>query len=363
MRVKSLSLKNYRNFNELELTPNENMNVIFGDNAEGKTNLIEAIWLFCGAKSFRGAKDSELISFGCDFAVNSCSFVFGDVEKEAKIKIEAKRTAELSGKALSSASKLAGQFYAIVFSPLDLNLINEGPAVRRRFLDTAIGQLYPTYNERLRQYVKAVAQRNSVLRDIRLHPDLEPLLYDFEMALAPLIYEITRYRRRYIKILSEIAPLIYGGISGEKEVLSLKYISAIDENADTESIINLLKVKRNEDIITGNTSVGPHRDDLELYLNEKRLKSFGSQGQRRSVALTLKLSEAKVIKKVSGEYPIALLDDVMSELDKGRQDFILNHIRDWQVFITCCDPSNIKGLKGGAVFEIEKGKIKAAYKR
>lgn len=355
MIIKNLSCKNFRNFKEIEFTPTESMNVIFGDNAQGKTNLLEAIWLFCGAKSFRGAKDAELKKFGEEKAINSCDFVFGDVEKNAKIIIEDKRRAELSGKMLSSASKLAGNFYAIVFSPSDLNLVNDGPSVRRKFLDTAIGQIYPNYNEKLRKYVKAVSQRNTILRDMKIHSDLEFILDDFEFSLAPLIKEIVQYRYKYIEILREILPELYGGISGEKEKLDIKYISKINQNQTNEEILYILKQARKEDIFTGNTSVGPHRDDLELLLDKNLLKSYGSQGQRRSVALTLKLSEARVLKKITGEYPIALLDDVMSELDKSRQDFILNHIKDWQVFITCCDPANITGLKDGTVYEMKGG--------
>ncbi len=355
MILKNLNCKNFRNFEEIIFEPSSSMNVIFGDNAQGKTNLLEAIWLFCGAKSFRGSKDNELKKFGAEKAVNSCDFVFGEVEKNAKIIIEDKRKAELSGKILSSASKLAGNFYVIVFSPTDLNLVNDGPSVRRRFLDTAIGQIYPTYNEKIRKYVKAVAQRNVILRDMKIHRDLEFILDDFEKSLAPLIKEIIKYRYKYIEILREILPELYGGISGEKEKLDIKYISKINENISNDEIIYLLKQSRKEDFYTGNTSIGPHRDDLELLLDGNRLKSYGSQGQKRSVALTLKLSEARVLKKITGEYPIALLDDVMSELDKGRQEFILNHIKDWQVFITCCDPANIKGLKDGTVYEMKGG--------
>lgn len=355
MIIKNLYSKGFRNFKELEFLPSENMNVIYGDNAQGKTNLLEAIWLFCGAKSFRGAKDSELLGFNSNKAVNSCDFIFGETEKNAKIIIEQNRKAELNGKMLSSASKLAGNFYAIVFSPTDLNLVNDGPMVRRRFLDTAIGQIYPLYNEKLRNFVKAVTQRNTVLRDLKFHSDIEFLLDDFEKSLAVLIKEVVKYRYRYVAILKEILPEIYGGLSGEKEILNIEYSSAISKNAETEEIAEILKKARKEDILTGNTSVGPHRDDLNLILNGSAVKSYGSQGQRRSVCLALKLSEAKVLKRITGEYPIALLDDVMSELDRSRQDFILNHIKDWQVFITCCDPSNIKGLKNGTVFQMKGG--------
>lgn len=357
MIVKNLSCNGFRNFDEIEISPSPSMNVIFGDNAQGKTNLLEAIWLFCGAKSFRGAKDNELLGFGREKAINTCEFIFGDVEKKAKIIIEDKRRAELNGKSLSSASLLAGNFYSIVFSPIDLNLVNDGPAVRRKFLDTAIGQLFPLYNEKIRNYVKAVNQRNCVLRDMKQHPDLEFLLDDFEKSLAILMKDIIKYRLRYVEILGETLPELYGGISGERESLTVDYSSKIPNSAEIDDILKILKNSRREDIYTGNTSIGPHRDDLELYLNGKRVKSFGSQGQKRSVCLTLKLSEARVLKKITGDYPIALLDDVMSELDKSRQDFILNHIKDWQVFITCCDPSNIKGLKDGTIYQMEGGKI------
>ncbi len=355
MIVKNLYSSGFRNFNEIEFLPSENMNVIYGDNAQGKTNLLEAIWLFCGAKSFRGAKDSELLGFNLKKAVNSCDFIFGETEKNAKIIIEEKRKAELNGKMLSSASKLAGNFYAIVFSPIDLNLVNDGPKVRRRFLDTAIGQIYPLYNEKIKNYIKAVTQRNTILRDLKFHGDIEFLLDDFEKSLAILIKDVVKYRYRYVEILKEILPEIYGGLSSEREFLNIEYSSEILKDTEIDEISEILKKSRKEDILTGNTSVGPHRDDLSLILNGSEVKSFGSQGQRRSVCLALKLSEAKVLKRITGEYPIALLDDVMSELDKSRQDFILNHIKDWQVFITCCDPSNIKGLQNGKIFEMKGG--------
>lgn len=355
MIVKKLTSEGFRNFNNLEFIPNDNMNVIYGDNAQGKTNLLEAIWLFCGAKSFRGAKDTEMLGFGKQRAVNTLDFIFGETKKTAKIIIEEKRKAEFNGKKLNSAAALAGEFYSIVFSPSDLNLVNDGPAVRRRFLDTAIGQLYPLYNEKLRNYYKAVAQRNSILRDIKFNSDAEYFLDDFETSLATLAKEIIKYRLRYVEILGETTPELYSGISGEKETLNIAYGSTIPTSAEVDDIKKLLKLARKEDIFKGVTSVGPHRDDLKLELNGNILKSYGSQGQKRSVCLTLKLSEAKVIKKITGEYPVALLDDVMSELDKSRQDFILNHIKDWQVFITCCDPSNIKGLKDGTVFQMEGG--------
>lgn len=356
MIIKKLTCKNFRNFCNISFFPSDSVNVIFGNNAEGKTNLLEAIWLFCGAKSFRGTKDAELLKFNEQKAENEIEYYFGDILKKSKIIIEQKRTAEISGKTVSPGT-LAGSFYCVVFSPLDLNIINDGPAVRRKFLDTAIGQIYPLYNLKLRKYHQAVKQRNTLLRDINFHPDIEPLLDDFEKSLASSVFEIQKYRRRYIEILKKAAISIYDGISKEKEKLNISYFSEVKEGLNISEIQNLLFLKRKEDIITGNTSIGPHRDDILIFLNDKMIKSYGSQGQKRSAAISLKLAEANVLKDITGEYPVVLLDDVMSELDKERQSFILNNIKNWQVFITCCDPSNINGLEKGKVFKMKNGNI------
>lgn len=357
MIVQKIECNSFRNFKKLEFFPQPGINVIYGENAQGKTNLLEAIWLFCGAKSFRGAKDKELIGFEENAAQNTCNFVFGQVEKTAKIILNEKRTAEYGGKKLSSAAELAGKFYCIVFSPNDLNLVNGAPAMRRRFLDTAIGQIFPNYNRALRSYVKAVEQRNRVLRDLKYHPEAEDFLTDFEKALANCAAEVLKYRAKYMALLEQAVPEFYAGISNHKEQLKIQYLSALPMQSEPQQIMQTLKKARQTDLFTGNTSVGPHRDDLLFLLNGKDARRYGSQGQRRSIALSLKLSEVQVIQKLTGEYPIALLDDVMSELDEKRQDFILNHIRDWQVFLTCCDPGNIKGLKNGAVFCMKDGKL------
>lgn len=357
MIIEKITCENFRNFEKINFKPDQGINIIYGENAQGKTNLIEAIWLFCGAKSFRGAKDAELLKFEKTAAVNQCDFTFGGVKKSSKIIITNKRKAELNGKALASATELAGKFYCIVFSPMDLNLISGAPAMRRRFLDTSIGQLYPVYNQKLRAYIKAVEQRNGLLRDIKFHPELTDLLDDFEFSMADYLIEVEKHRYKYIKMLQTVAPELYKGISGGREQLELGLVSAFPENADKKQVLQILKNARKEDLFTGNTSVGPHRDDIDFILNGQSAKKFASQGQKRSIALSMKLSEVRVIEKLTGEYPVCLLDDVMSELDKTRQDFVLNHVRNWQVFLTCCDPSNISGLKGGAVFEMKNGKI------
>ena len=353
MRIKSLKIENFRNIKDIQIFPNAEMNVIYGENAQGKTNIIEAIWLFTGAKSFRGAKDEELKRFSCEKARLKIEFEAEKIEKSAQIEINDKRIACLNEKPLKSVSHLAGKFNAIIFSPTDLRLLSDGPKVRRKFLDMAICQLYPTYIEILRGYTKAVTQRNKILKDFKNNSSVLPLLDVFEKEIALSGEKIIKYRLRYIEILKEFIPEIYKGISTGQENLEIEYISS----NKGENLLTELKNSRKEDMFTYKTSVGPHRDDLEFKINGISAKNFGSQGQKRSVALSLKLAEAEILKKTTGEYPICLLDDIMSELDPKRQNFILNHIKEMQTFLSCCDPETLKNLKEGKRFQIKSGEV------
>ena len=353
MRIKSLKIENFRNIKDIQIFPSDEMNVIYGENAQGKTNIIEAIWLFTGAKSFRGAKDEELKRFSCEKARLKIEFEAEKIEKSAQIEINEKRIACLNEKPLKSVSHLAGKFNAIIFSPTDLKLLSDGPKVRRKFLDMAICQLYPTYIEILRGYTKAVTQRNKILKDFKNNSSVLPLLDVFENEIALSGEKIIKYRLRYIEILKEFIPEIYKGISNGQENLEIEYISS----NKSENLLTDLKNSRKEDMFTYKTSVGPHRDDLEFKINGISAKNFGSQGQKRSVALSLKLAEAEILKKTTGEYPICLLDDIMSELDPKRQNFILNHIKEMQTFLSCCDPETLKNLKEGKRFQIKSGEV------
>ena len=353
MRIKSLKIENFRNIKDIQIFPSDEMNVIYGENAQGKTNIIEGIWLFTGAKSFRGAKDEELKRFSCEKARLKIEFEAEKIEKSAQIEINEKRIACLNEKPLKSVSHLAGKFNAIIFSPTDLRLLSDGPKVRRKFLDMAICQLYPTYIEILRGYTKAVTQRNKILKDFKNNSSVLPLLDVFENEIALSGEKIIKYRLRYIEILKEFIPEIYKGISNGRENLEIEYISS----NRGENLLTELKNSRKEDIFTYKTSVGPHRDDLEFKINGISAKNFGSQGQKRSVALSLKLAEAEILKKTTGEYPICLLDDIMSELDPKRQNFILNHIKEMQTFLSCCDPETLKNLKEGKRFQIKSGEV------
>ncbi len=373
MRVIRLEYEGYRNLVTDSIEAAEGVNLIYGDNAQGKTNLVEGIWLFTGAKSFRGSKDGELTGFDREFSRLRLTFYGAGREQEAELKVQGRRQAVLNGVELKSPTQLAGSFCAVIFSPAHLSLIQDGPAARRRFLDIAIGQLWPKYIEILKRYTRAVTQRNAALKDARYNRQMESLIDIFDQSIAQFGGRLTEYRRRYAAALGRYAPGIYAGLSGGKEKLSLAYQpahGATAEEGTAESVsarseryaaglLEALTAAREEDMRTGSTSVGPHRDDLEIAIDDLPVRSFGSQGQKRSAVLALKLAEAEVLRDAAGEKPVILLDDVMSELDGARQDYILNHIDGWQVFITCCDPAPIQKLAGGRSFHMQAGKIQA----
>ncbi|MEE1239026.1 MAG: DNA replication/repair protein RecF [Acutalibacteraceae bacterium] len=353
MKILSFSCRDFRNLQNIEISSFDEMNVICGENAQGKTNLLEGIWLFTGIKSFRGAKDSAFVRFGCEKAELNIEFLADGIENDAKMEIKEHRTATFNNNKLKTPSLMAGKFNATVFSPNDLGLVRDGPAVRRRFLDIAIGQLYPSYISAVKNYMRAVTQRNQIIKDYRYDGTVSVMLDIFEDEIAANGNKINEIRKKYIERLGEFLPIVYDGLSSGKEKLQTEYISSCRE----ENLRQALITARKNDMFTGTTSVGPHRDDIEFKINGVSARSFGSQGQKRSVALALKLAEAEVINKVSGEYPVFLLDDVMSELDPERQNYILNHIKGIQSFITCCDPSNVERLKSGKIFEMKNGRI------
>ncbi len=364
MKVNSVELNNFRNISALRLEANDGVNVIYGENAQGKTNILEGIWLFTGCKSFRGAKDNELIRFGEDFARLNLSFSDNMREKRTDIVIgnNKKKNVSLNGVPLKSSSELIGSFYAVIFSPSHLSLIKDGPAERRKFIDTALCQLKPSYAESLARFRHTLQQRNALLKDIYLNSQLYDVLDTLDIQLAEYSARVVSERLKYTDILSQYSGEIYSGISEKKEKISVNYSRTdIDKEISLGDLREIelknLKEARKEDVINKITTVGPHRDDLEILINNVSARSFGSQGQQRSCALALKLGESEIIKSVTGETPVALLDDVMSELDEKRQDYVLNHINDRQVFLTCCDPSQVLRLCGGKSFLVKGGKI------
>ncbi|MDR0314435.1 MAG: DNA replication/repair protein RecF [Oscillospiraceae bacterium] len=362
MRVNRLKAVNYRNLKRFEINPCKNVNIIFGDNAQGKTNLIEGIWLFTGCRSFRGSKDCEYINFENEQAMLELDFFGQGRDQNSKILVSDKKKVELNGVTLSSPSKLTSEFLAVVFSPAHLSIVKDGPSLRRKFLDTAICQLKPKYAGALLQYNRALSQRNALLKDITYHSELYDMLDVWEEKLCSLACVIISQRVEYIKKLEPFLIDIYSGISKGKEEMKISYITdekiKLNSPADIKSsLVEALKSARKSDIYNGSTNTGPHRDDLGLEINGLLARNFGSQGQQRSCALALKLAEAELIKNITGEQPVILLDDVMSELDSARQDYILNHIKDKQVFITCCEPSALLKMSGGETFKLKEGSL------
>lgn len=366
MKVTRLSFQNFRNLQEGELFPDPETSVICGSNAQGKTNLLEALWLFTGGKSFRGAKDAELVAFGKESARLSMEFFSEEREQRAKIFLsEGRRAGELNGVHKNTPAQMVGSFCAVVFSPEHLSLVKEGPAFRRKFLDGAICQCKPSYLKLLSGYNRVLLQRNTLLKDIPRHSELTDTLEIWDERLSRYGGAVAALRLQYVKRLSEYAKERYDGISGGKEIFLSEYAPSYrrEEEEDAASLgaslLKTLQKKRREDIFAGFTTEGPHRDDLILKINGISARAFGSQGQQRSAVLALKLSEAQLLLEDCGERPVILLDDVMSELDAARQDYLLHSIDGWQVFITCCDPASVMRLRKGSVFEIKKGSVTA----
>ncbi|MCH5197507.1 MAG: DNA replication/repair protein RecF [Oscillospiraceae bacterium] len=354
MIVTEVGIKGFRNLSETVFEPCGEINIFHGENAQGKTNIAEAIWLFSGMKSFRGAKDSELINYNSQSARLSIKFQNSIRENSAQITVSNKRSAVLNGVKLPSCVSLIGKLSAVVFSPSFLSVVESGPSERRRFIDAAVCQIKPSFAAVLSEYSKLLKQRNSLLKDVSFESSLLDILdvIDEKMALAG--ERIARERKDYLSVCVPPAKEIFSGLSSGKEEVDFIYKSSYESFS---SLKDALKNNRKTDIIAGITSSGPHRDDIDILLNGVSVKSFGSQGQKRSCAVVLKLTEAHILGEKTGEKPIIILDDVMSELDASRQDFILNHIKNRQVFITCCDPSSVYAASGGKKFEIKNGNI------
>ncbi len=352
MNILRLNYSNYRNLQPGEIVPESGINVIYGKNAQGKTNLLEAMWLFTGGRSFRGSKDADLVAYEAPKAELNLQFFSEEREQTAQIRIEnGRRSAALNEVPKKSVSELIGKFCAVMFSPEHLSLVREGPVFRRNFIDSALCQIRPSYAVLLSRYNHTLTQRNALLKDIPRHSELADTLEIWDEKLIKYGGEIMRGRTDYIDQIREPVQKIYAGICENKEAIGLSY------QKSAEDLAQALKNSRRDDIYSGHTGAGPHRDDLEITIDGQSARAFGSQGQKRSVVLALKLAEAEVLSRRTGEKPVIFLDDVMSELDSGRQDYLLNHLDLCQVFITCCEPDTVKRLRAGALFEMTAGTL------
>lgn len=362
MNINEIEVEGFRNIDYMKVEPHKEINVIYGQNGQGKTNLLEAIWLFTGCKSFRNSKDNELVQFEKENSRVSITYETEFRENKAAIFIDKKRKAAFNGINLTSPRELIGKYYAVVFSPIHLSLIKDGPVNRRKFIDTAISQVDNKYAKKLMYFNHLINQKNALLKNVAENSSLLDTIDIWDEKIAIAGAEVICDRISYIKRLQEKATDIYNGISGEKENLGIKYLSNVRyENEEKQRIaeryFESLKRHRPNDLYLKNTTCGPHRDDIEILINNISARKFGSQGQQRSASLALKLGEAEIIKDLKGEHPVILLDDVMSELDITRQNYILNKMTGKQVFITCCEKDTVSRLCAGKVFKIENGKV------
>lgn len=333
MVVKSMSLQNYRNYKELSLDFDLNTNIFYGDNAQGKTNILEAVYVSGTTKSHRSAKDRELIYFHEEEA-HICTFIEKQgIAHKIDMHLRKNRTKGIAidGIPIKKASELFGIVNFIFFSPEDLSIIKNGPSERRRFLDIELCQLDKVYLYNLSNYNKTVLQRNKLLKDLFSRQDYRDVLEILDLQLVQYGSEIIRRRKKFTEELNRIIKDIHSQLSGGLEKIVLNYEVDVNET----QFADLLKKNIERDIHQKTTTVGPHRDDLSFIVNGIDIRRFGSQGQQRTTALSLKLSEIELVKNTIHDTPILLLDDVLSELDNNRQNYLLNSIKDIQTFITC----------------------------
>lgn len=361
MIIKHHSAKNFRNIDFISFEPHPEMNVIYGENGQGKTNIIESIWLLTGFYSFRARKNAQLIKQGIDEAEIENSFYSHSREQNAVMKINKRKEITLNGIKEESPRVMMGKYYAVVFSPATLGLVQDGPGERRKMLDIALSLVKPNYAVVMSRYLRVLEQRNALLKKFGERSFEYDYMIPWDTELANLGAKIIKYRLDYVEQLSEISAQIYEGISSGREKFDFYYDFSkenISEEQIKEKLTAEIEKSRDADIKRLYTNAGPHTHDLVLNLNGRDARIYGSQGQQRSCALAMKLGEASIIEKITGECPVVLLDDVMSELDEGRQTFILNYLDNWQVFITCCDPSTLLRSKKGKAFEVSNGEIK-----
>jgi len=366
MHIECLELEGFRNYDTVlaEFTPG--VNIISGNNAQGKTNLLEAIYVLCAGKSFRARSDRELIGFTKDFASVRADGVSDERDRRIELSLRraGRRSMTVNGVNKKTAAEFAGAFAAVLFCPEDLGLIREGAAVRRKLMDMCISQLRPRYAAALHSFTKAYEQKTRILRDSEEKPSLLDLLDEYDLHLAKLSAELIHYRAHFIKRLAPIAAEIHADFSGGEE-LSIEYktIKTIDDPRRPAAELYPMVLEHQESHRVAERASrmclsGAHKDDLDIKINGCEARSYASQGQTRTAALSIKLAERQIHFEERGEYPILLLDDVLSELDPGRQSFILNRIGGGQVFITCCEDDNIIADRtGGSVLLVDGGKL------
>lgn len=366
MRVCDLTLRDFRNYVNLNLEFDPGVNLIVGKNAQGKTNILEAISYLGSGKSFRAQKTGEMIRFGADFADIEGS-VFSQ-ERQQKLRwvlFNSIRPRQIwrNGAKVKTAGDVSGILSSVLFCPEDLMILKGGAALRRRLGDHALCQLRPNYDAALTEYNRILEQKNRILKDRFENPALLDILPDYNLRLCQVGALLISYRARFFDSLGKAAAVYHQQFSGgcEEFLLSYHTVSTVcDPFAPvaelTQNLLEHLESHYRAELESSQCLTGPHKDDFDVTLSGISLKSYGSQGQTRTSAISLKLAQRELMKRESGEEPVLLLDDVLSELDQGRQDFVLNQIKTGQVFITCCEPGRFTKL--GKTIEIENGNVK-----
>ena len=353
MWISRVKIKNFRNYEEQEIELKPNVNVFYGENAQGKTNIIEAIFLCSMGKSFRAKQDKEMIKIDSQNAVVEIEFQKKDREGKIKIQLGNKKVVYVNGIKIKKLSELLGNLNVVIFNPDDINILKGGPQNRRRFLDIMISQLKPNYMHTLSLYSKTIEQRNKYIRQIKEEEKSESMLDIWDEELSNYAIVISKYRKEFMEKIKNKIKKIHSEITDNKEDIEIEYVTECD---DKEKYLSLLKQRRKLDIIKGYTTKGIHRDDFVIYINKKQLNIYGSQGQHRTAMLSLKLSEVNIIEEEIDEKPILLLDDFMSELDQKRRNHFLEKINDTQVIITCTDKIDIEN-KNILIYNVKDGKV------
>lgn len=357
MVVKSLDLKNFRNYHELHIDFDSFTNIFYGNNAQGKTNILESVYLGGTTKSHKGSKDRDMITFTEEESHIRMLVQKKNLTRRIDMHLKKNKTKGIAvdGIPIKKASELFGIVNLVFFSPEDLNIIKNGPSERRRFIDLELCQLDKIYFHNLSNYNKILIQRNKLLKDIAFHPEWMDTLEIWDMQLAGYGSKIIKRRHSFVEQLGEIAGDIHENLTGGREHLSLLY----EPDCPADALYEQLKKNRDKDIRYKMTSQGPHRDDLCMQVKDVDIRKFGSQGQQRTSALTLKLSEIELVKKIIHDTPVLLLDDVLSELDSSRQNYLLNSIHDIQTLITCTglDEFISNRFTINRIFRVEEGTV------
>ena len=365
MQLNELYLRGFRNYGEARLTFDPGVNLIVGQNAQGKTNLLEAISYLGSGKSFRATKNSEMVRFHQNFGEMEGKIFSQEREQTLRwVLFSGSRPRQLflNGVKKKTASEIAGVLPTVLFCPEDLMILKTGAAQRRRFADNALCQLRPNYDAALTEYNRILEQKSRILKDHYDHPAVLEILPEYNARLCQVGALLISYRARFFQALGESAAQFHGSFTGGSELFRLEY-KTVSNISDPFAPVSRLTEQLNEhlsrhyraELETAQCLTGPHKDDFDISLSGINLKSYGSQGQTRTAAISLKLSQRELMKREWGEEPVLLLDDVLSELDAGRQDFVLNQIVSGQVFITCCEPGRFTKL--GKTMEIQNGQL------